>query len=40
MSAAQADALESRLDIARLVADGAAGAELATFEFPPRANNI
>jgi thiamine biosynthesis protein ThiI len=43
MTAAQADALECRLDIARLVADGVDGAELETFEFPARAtssNNI
>ena len=42
MTAAQADAAESRLEIDRLVASGVHGAELATFEFPAgvAANNI
>jgi tRNA uracil 4-sulfurtransferase len=36
MTAAQAEAAESRLDIARLVASGVAGADLSTFQFPAR----
>jgi tRNA uracil 4-sulfurtransferase len=34
MTAAQADAVESRLDIARLVDSGVGGADLETFEYP------
>jgi thiamine biosynthesis protein ThiI len=43
MTAAQAEAVEARLEVARLVAAGADGAELATFAFPAgmaRSNNI
>ena len=34
MSVAEAEAAESRLDVARLVAAGVDGAALETFEFP------
>jgi hypothetical protein len=36
MTAVQAEAAESRLDIGRLVASGVAAAELSTFQFPVR----